>query len=89
MVREIAQPGAPALTLAMKGGATRLQEADLIVPSLTLPDMPTYLRVDYLSSDGSVYHIYPGSKDLDRPLPAGTTWQPPPAWRRPRRSART
>jgi serine/threonine-protein kinase len=77
LVRETAlAPGAPTLTLAMRNGVTRLQEDDLIVPMLTLPDMPTYLRVDYLSSDGSVYHIYPGAKDLDRPLPAGTSWQP-------------
>ena len=50
------------LQMAVDGSAAPLQHGDLIIARLTMPDFPGYLRVDYLSHDGSVFHMdAPGS----------------------------
>jgi serine/threonine-protein kinase len=59
VVRPIARPPGTGLDLTLKGGALRLRDLDPIAPILRLPDYAAHLQVDYLSSDGSVAHLYP------------------------------
>jgi serine/threonine-protein kinase len=59
VIRPIARPPGAGLDLTLKGGALRLRDLDPIAPILRLPDYAAHLQVDYLSSDGSVAHLYP------------------------------
>jgi serine/threonine-protein kinase len=59
VVRPIARAPGVGLDLTLKGGALRLRDLDPIAPILRLPDYAAHLQVDYLSSDGSVAHLYP------------------------------
>jgi serine/threonine-protein kinase len=59
VIRPIARPPGTGLDLTLKGGALRLRDLDPIAPILRLPDYAAHLQVDYLSSDGSVAHLYP------------------------------
>ncbi len=61
------------LVLALAGGVTRLAENQLIEPDVTMPRFAGHLEVDYFSSDGSVFHLYPTPTDPDRRLAARAT----------------
>jgi serine/threonine-protein kinase len=49
------------LSLALAHGATRLKAGQLIVIHLGLPDYAAHLQVDYISSNGAIYPLYPES----------------------------
>ncbi len=72
LIRPIAQAGSPFLSLTLRDGITRLKDNDPIIPVLGLPEFPAYLRIDYLSSDGTAEHPEPQPGD-GKPLVAGTT----------------
>jgi serine/threonine-protein kinase len=75
LIRPIAQSAgsASALSLALKDGALQLRDLDPIAPVLRLPDYPAHLQVDYLSSDGSVSHLYPVRTSPERPFEPGAS----------------
>src|SRR3954469_2379195 len=53
-----ANPAAgPAMALAA------LHDGQRIRPRLIMPDFPSYLRVDYITHDGDVQHLYPQVSD--------------------------
>jgi serine/threonine-protein kinase len=43
-----------------------LKNYDAIFPILTIPEFPAHIIVDYLSSDGSVTHLFPTRASPDR-----------------------
>jgi hypothetical protein len=47
------------VSLTLRNGATKLRKDDDIVPVVTMPDGPSWLVVDYFSSDGGVTHLHP------------------------------
>jgi eukaryotic-like serine/threonine-protein kinase len=57
--------GAPALGLGLRlaGGLIALHDGARILPRVTMPQFPGYVRVDYLGHDGSVVHLYPTVAD--------------------------
>lgn len=57
--------GAPGLELGLRlaGGLTALHDGARILPRVTMPQFPGYVRVDYLGHDGSVVHLYPTVAD--------------------------
>jgi serine/threonine protein kinase len=59
------------LGLGLVNGKTILVDGQLIMPQLHMPLYPTYLEVDYLSHDGSVFHLYPTPSDPQAVQPAG------------------
>ncbi|HET9146493.1 MAG TPA: protein kinase, partial [Acetobacteraceae bacterium] len=58
------------LGLSLAGGATRLVDGQNIVVDLAAPAWPAFVEVDYLSSDGSVYRLYPNPQAGSGPVPA-------------------
>jgi serine/threonine-protein kinase len=50
----------PAITMAGHTGSIDLVDRSPIAPTITMPDFPAWLTVDYLSNDGSFAHLYPG-----------------------------
>jgi len=61
-----------ALKLRLAGDRTRLVENEKILPVLTMPDFAAYLQVDYLGSDGSVFHMHGASAAGGAAFPAGS-----------------
>jgi hypothetical protein len=59
------------LGLTLAGGKTTLHDGELITINDTMPGFSGYLQTDYFSSDGTVYHLYPGPADAAKPEPAG------------------
>lgn len=59
------------LSLGLADGATSLKAGQLIVIHLGLPDFPAYLQVDYVSSNGSIYPLYPEGAGQKAPLSPG------------------
>ena len=51
-------PG-PGIGLTVNANRTVLQEGEAILPIVTMPEFAGELRVDYLSHDGSLAHLYP------------------------------
>jgi tRNA A-37 threonylcarbamoyl transferase component Bud32 len=51
--------GGPRLGLQMADGKTRLRDGEPVRVRLTMPDFASRLRVDYVSHDGAVQHLYP------------------------------
>jgi hypothetical protein len=47
------------LGLQMAGGKTRLRDGEPIRLQLVMPDLTSWLRVDYIAHDKSVQHLYP------------------------------
>jgi serine/threonine protein kinase len=47
------------VSVGLRNGATKLRKDDDIVPVVTMPDGPSWLVVDYFSSDGGVTHLHP------------------------------
>jgi serine/threonine-protein kinase len=72
LLRRDARDGWVGVTLA--GGATVLRKDDWILPAVAAPGFPAYMRVDYLSHDGSVTHLFPpqGAVTDPAPTPPGT-----------------
>jgi Protein kinase domain/Domain of unknown function (DUF4384) len=64
--------GPETLALFLHGDLTELHDQDLIQPDLRV-DFPAYIQVDYLSSDGSVAHMFPTRNSPDRPVDPGVT----------------
>jgi len=56
-------PGASRLGLQMAEGKTQLHDGDPVRLRLVMPDFPARLRVDYISHDGNVQHLYPQLAD--------------------------
>jgi serine/threonine-protein kinase len=73
IVRPLAQPGSPAFGLTLKDDVGPLKDGEAIRPVLKLPDFPAYLRVDYLSHDGSVTHLFPAQGVKDKVFAANAT----------------
>jgi eukaryotic-like serine/threonine-protein kinase len=65
--------GGPRLGLQMADGVTRLADPAAIRVQLTMPDFPSWLRVDYVAHNGVVQHLYP---QLAEPKNAITADQP-------------
>jgi serine/threonine protein kinase len=59
-------PG-PGLGLTLANNRVVLPDGDPILPRLTMPDFAGEMRVDYLSRDGSVAHLYPTLADNSDP----------------------
>jgi hypothetical protein len=59
-------PG-PGLSLTLANNRVVLPDGDAILPRLTMPDFSGEVRVDYLSRDGSVAHLYPTLADNSDP----------------------
>jgi hypothetical protein len=59
-------PG-PGLSLTLANNRVVLPDGDAILPRLTMPDFAGEVRVDYLSRDGSVAHLYPTLADNSDP----------------------
>jgi serine/threonine-protein kinase len=68
LLRPLAQADGPALGLDLRDGRWRLTEGDAILPELTLPDFPAYVRLDYVSHDGSVVHLLPAAGGQQAPF---------------------
>jgi serine/threonine-protein kinase len=77
-----AAAGGGTVKIAMREGTTNLRDGLGLHTSISGLTFPAYLRVDYLSSDGKLFHLYPQIKDTiysvrhDDPsvlLPAGQT----------------
>jgi hypothetical protein len=66
------------MRLSLADGRTRLLTDDPIRLRVRMPDFAAHLRIDYLSSDGSVYHVPPPG-GADRLLHAGEVARPGPA----------
>jgi serine/threonine-protein kinase len=73
VIRPIDQPGSPPFGLTMKDDMLRLKDGQAIRPVLTMPDFPAHLRVDYLSHDGSVTHLFPEQGARPKPFAANAT----------------
>ncbi len=73
IIRPIAQPGSPFLSLTLKDDLTHLKAHDAVLPVLRLPDFPAYLLVDYFSHDGSVAHLFPIRGVPNAPFGVGAT----------------
>ena len=54
-----AEGGFPGLRLTLPGDSASLEEGKEIQPKVVMPGFPGELRVDYLSHDGSVLHLFP------------------------------
>lgn len=63
VVHSIAGVGGTRVGLALAGGKTRLRDGDHIMPQIVMPDFRAYLRVDYVTHDGEVVHLYPQVAD--------------------------
>jgi serine/threonine-protein kinase len=63
--------GAVGLTLGLAGDRMTLRADELIIAKLVMPDFPAYLQVDYLASDGSVFHMHQAVVDGTPAYPAG------------------
>ena len=59
-------PG-PGVSLTLADNRVVLPDGDAILPRLTMPDFAGEIRVDYLSRDGSVAHLYPTLADNSDP----------------------
>jgi serine/threonine protein kinase len=59
-------PG-PGVGLTLANNRVVLPDGDAILPRLTMPDFAGEMRVDYLSRDGSVAHLYPTLADNSDP----------------------
>lgn len=59
------------LPLALRGG-THLRKDDDIVPQVTMPAIPSWLLVDYFSSDGGLAHLHPSPQTPARQEMAGS-----------------
>ncbi|MBV9734481.1 MAG: protein kinase [Acidisphaera sp.] len=62
----------PSLQLSVDGSAAPLQQGDLIIARLAMPDFAGYLRADYLSHDGTVFHMSPAKADAAHLYAAGS-----------------
>ena len=58
------------LGLGLVNGMTTLVDGQLIMPQLHMPLYPSYLEVDYIAHDGSVFHLYPTPSDPQAVQPA-------------------
>ena len=67
LLRRDARDGWTGVTLA--GGATVLRKDDDILPAIAAPGFAAYMRVDYLSHDGSVTHLFPPLTAVAAPAP--------------------
>jgi hypothetical protein len=59
--------------LQLKSGPTKLHENDSIVPRFVMPDYAGYAQLSYITSDGTLVHLYPGSsaRQIDVATPNG------------------
>jgi serine/threonine-protein kinase len=73
VVRPIDQPASPPFGLSLKDDVTRLHDGQAIRPILKMPDFPAHLRVDYLSHDGWVTHLFPEQGARAKPFAANAT----------------
>ncbi|HEY7579038.1 MAG TPA: protein kinase [Acetobacteraceae bacterium] len=71
-----AATGQPRLGLQMADGKARLHDGEHIRVRLAMPDFPARLRVDYLTHDGTVQHLYPQLADPK----FGIAADPPRTW---------
>jgi eukaryotic-like serine/threonine-protein kinase len=53
----------PHLTLTLADDRTALHDGQRIRPRLVMPGFPGYARIDYVTHDGSVQHLYPQITD--------------------------
>jgi len=67
-----AEGGAGAgLSIALPQGAQRLATNDLLKLNVAMPGVPAWLQVDYLQSDGEVWHMLPSTDEPARLFPPG------------------
>lgn len=62
VLRPIATPFAatePRLALSLADDRSALHDGQRIRPRIVMPNFPGYLRVDYVTHDGAVQHLYP------------------------------
>nr|WP_275112944.1 serine/threonine-protein kinase [Rhodopila globiformis] len=55
----------PHLSLTLVNGRTALRDGERIRPRLVMPGFAGYLRVDYITHDGNVQHLYPQVADAN------------------------
>ncbi|MFO1026594.1 MAG: DUF4384 domain-containing protein [Acetobacteraceae bacterium] len=53
----------PRLALSLADERTALHDGQRIRPRIVMPNFPGYLRVDYVTHDGAVQHLYPQVAD--------------------------
>ena len=53
----------PRLALTLANNLTVLRDGQRIRPQLVMPDFPAFVRVDYITHDGNVQHLYPQVAD--------------------------
>ncbi|MDD2877790.1 MAG: serine/threonine-protein kinase [Acidiphilium sp.] len=77
-------PDTDRLGLHLAGDVTRLATGQRIVVTLGLPAFAAYVEVDYISSSGAIYRLYPNPTMPAARLAAGSTLvlgkRPAPAW---------
>ena len=62
---------ARAVTVSLADNRTDLVAGDVLLPRVMMPEGPSYLQLDYVSSDGSVLHMH--SSKPAPPFPTGAT----------------
>ncbi len=63
--------------LALTSGRTELAAGDLVIISMTTPDYPAHLQLDYVSSDGSIAHLHDALGGTPYPADAPTVFGEP------------
>ncbi len=58
------------LGLTLASGKVPLRDGQRILPQLVMPDFRGYLRVDYVTHDGAVMHLYPQVADPSQRITA-------------------
>ncbi len=53
----------PHLALTLANDLTALHDGQRIRPRIVMPDFPAFVRVDYITHDGNVQHLYPQIAD--------------------------
>lgn len=66
-------PATGRLGLHLAGGATRLVKGQHIVVDLTMPAWPAHVAVDYITSAGDIYRLYPSPTMPETLQPPGAT----------------